>query len=117
MCGTESRAREALRRIRLVMNRLGLTLHPAKTRLVDLRHGKESFLFLECMIEEAEHPEAPLLASLQRWPSPKATKKLRDRVPDAFVVGSLRGYRVVLHRGSAREARIEEEYENHAKSR
>jgi hypothetical protein len=32
MCRTESQAREALRRIGLVMNRLGLTLHPAKTR-------------------------------------------------------------------------------------
>ena len=31
MCGTESRAREALRRVGLVMDRLGLTLHPAKT--------------------------------------------------------------------------------------
>src|SRR5215472_14452358 len=36
MCRTESAAREALRRIGLVMDRLGLTLHPAKTRLVDL---------------------------------------------------------------------------------
>src|SRR5271165_1940221 len=35
MCRTESQAREALRRIGLVMNRLGLTLHPAKTKLVD----------------------------------------------------------------------------------
>ncbi len=34
---TESAAGEALRRIGLVMCRLGLTLHPAKTRLVDLR--------------------------------------------------------------------------------
>ena len=48
LCGTESQAREALRRIGLVMNRLGLTLHPAKTRLVDLRRGKESFVFLGC---------------------------------------------------------------------
>src|SRR5580693_7479228 len=48
MCRTESAAREALRRIGLVMNRLGLTLHPAKTRLVDLRRGKESFPFLGC---------------------------------------------------------------------
>jgi len=38
-CGTKSQAREALRRIGLVMNRLGLTLHPAKTRLVDWRRG------------------------------------------------------------------------------
>ena len=52
MCGTESRAREALRRIGLVMNRLGLTLHPAKTRLVDLRRGKESFVFLGCTIRK-----------------------------------------------------------------
>src|SRR5215467_4314521 len=37
MCCTPSAAREALRRIGLVMNRLGLTLHPAKTRLVNLK--------------------------------------------------------------------------------
>jgi group II intron reverse transcriptase/maturase len=52
MCSTESRAREALRRIGLVMNRLGLTLHPAKTRMVDLRRGKESFVFLGCTIRK-----------------------------------------------------------------
>jgi hypothetical protein len=50
MCRTESAAREALRRIGLVMERLGLTLHPAKTRLVDLRRRKEGFVFLGCMI-------------------------------------------------------------------
>src|SRR5436189_5098836 len=50
MCRSESAAREALRRIGLVMNRLGLTLHPVKTRLVDLRQGKESFVFLGCAI-------------------------------------------------------------------
>src|SRR5689334_23207570 len=54
MCRTESAAREALRRIGLVMNRLGLTLHPAKTRLVDLRRGNESFVFLGCSRSE-EH--------------------------------------------------------------
>ena len=57
MCGTESRAREALRRVGLVMNRLGLTLHPAKTRMVDLRRGKESFVFLGCTIrKETKYP-------------------------------------------------------------
>jgi hypothetical protein len=52
MCRSESGAREALRRIGLVMNRLGLTLHPTKTRLVDLRRGKGSFVFLGCTIRK-----------------------------------------------------------------
>ena len=81
MCRTESQAREALRRIGLVMDRLGLTLHPAKTRMVDLRRGKESFVFLGCTIRKKRSIQrAPDKHFVQRWPSPKATKKLRDRV-------------------------------------
>jgi group II intron reverse transcriptase/maturase len=81
MCGTESRAREALRRIGLVMNRLGLKLHPEKTRMVDLRRGKESFVFLGCTIRKRRSIQRnPRWHFMQRWPSPKATKKLRDRV-------------------------------------
>jgi len=81
MCGTESRAREALRRVGLVMNRLGLTLHPAKTRLVDLRRGKESFVFLGCTIRKKRSIQRkPWRHFMQRWPSPKAMKRLRDRV-------------------------------------
>jgi RNA-directed DNA polymerase len=81
MCGTESRAREALRRIGLVMDRLGLKLHPAKTRLVDLKRGKESFVFLGCTIRKKRSIQRnPRWHFMQRWPSPKATKKLRDRV-------------------------------------
>jgi group II intron reverse transcriptase/maturase len=81
MCRTESAAREALRRIGLVMEWLGLTLHPAKTRLVDLRRGRESFVFLGCTIRKKRSIQrAPDKHFMQRWPSPKATKKLRDRV-------------------------------------
>jgi RNA-directed DNA polymerase len=81
MCRTESQAREALRRIGLVMNRLGLTLHPAKTKLVDLRRGKESFVFLGCTIRKKRSIQRnPRWHFMQRWPGPKATKKLRDRV-------------------------------------
>jgi group II intron reverse transcriptase/maturase len=81
MCRSESSAREALRRIGLVMNRLGLTLHPAKTRMVDLRRGKESFVFLGCTIRKKRSIQRnPRLHFMQRWPSPKATKQLRDRV-------------------------------------
>jgi hypothetical protein len=81
MCRSASAAREALRRIGLVMNRLGLTLHPVKTRLVDLRRGKESFVFLGCTIRKRRSIQRnPRWHFMQRWPSPKATKKLRDRV-------------------------------------
>ena len=81
MCATESQAREALRRVGLVMNRLGLTLHPTKTRMVDLRRGKESFVFLGCTIRKKRSIQrAPSKYYVQRWPSPKATTKLRERV-------------------------------------
>lgn len=81
MCRAESAAKEALRRIGLVMNRLGLTLHPAKTRLVDLRGGKEGFVFLGCTIRKKRSIQRnPRWYFVPRWPSPKATKKLRDRV-------------------------------------
>ena len=81
MCATESQAREALRRVGLVMDRLGLKLHPTKTRMVDLRRGKESFEFLGCTIRKKRSIQrAPSKYYVQRWPSPKATKKLRERV-------------------------------------
>ena len=81
MCRTESQAREALRRLGLVMERIGLTLHPAKTRLVDLRRGRESFVFLGCTIRKKRSIQrAPDKHFMQRWPSPKATRRLRDRV-------------------------------------
>jgi RNA-directed DNA polymerase len=81
MCRTESAGREALQRIGLVMDRLGLTLHPVKTRMVDLRHGKQSFVFLGCTIRKKRSIQRnPRRHFVQRWPSPKATKKLRDRV-------------------------------------
>jgi len=43
MSTTEPKAKEALRQIQFVMSKLGLELHPEKTRLVDLRRGKGSF--------------------------------------------------------------------------
>ena len=81
LCRTESQARESLRRVGLVMDRLGLRLHPAKTRLVDLSRGQESFVFLGCTIRKKRSIQRnPRKYYVQRWPSPQATKKLRDRV-------------------------------------
>jgi len=81
MTPTESKAKEALRRIEFVMSKLGLRLHPAKTRMVDLRRGKGSFVFLGCTIRKKRSIlRAPWCQFMHRWPSPKARKRLRDRV-------------------------------------
>ena len=81
MCQRESQAREALRRIDLVMKQMGLTLHPDKTRMVDLRRGQESFVFLGCTIRKKRSIQRnPRRWYMQRWPSSQATQRLRDRV-------------------------------------
>lgn len=81
MTPTESKAKEALRRIQFVMSKLGLVLHPEKTRTVDLRRGKGSFVFLGCTIRKKRSIlRNPRAYYMHRWPSPKATKRLRDRV-------------------------------------
>jgi len=81
MCTTESKAKEALRQIQFVMSKLGLVLHPEKTRMVNLRRGKGSFVFLGCTIRKKRSIlRNPRAYYMHRWPSPKATKRLRDRV-------------------------------------
>jgi len=83
LCKTESAVQEALKRVRYVLARMGLTLHPEKTRLVNLRDGKEAFTFLGCTIRKKRSIQRkPNPYFVQRWPSPKATKRLRDRIRD-----------------------------------
>jgi len=84
MCRKASQAKEALRRLRANLKKLGLELNTDKTRLVDLSWGKESLTFLGCMIRKRRSVQrAPRLRFMQRWPSPKAMNALRDRVRQA----------------------------------
>jgi group II intron reverse transcriptase/maturase len=83
MCQTEQQAQEALRRIGWVMNRLGLQLHPEKTRQVDLRRGKGSFVFLGCTFRKRRSIQRKSSWYFrQRRPSPKARKRIRERVQE-----------------------------------
>ena len=83
MCRSESAAKEALVRAREILARLGLVLHPDKTRLVDLRGGKEGFVFLGCVFRKRRSIQrAPHKHFMQRWPSPRAMKRIRERVHD-----------------------------------
>jgi group II intron reverse transcriptase/maturase len=83
MCETEGKAREALRRVRIVMQALGLELHSGKTRLVDLRRGNDSFVFLGNVVRKRRSIQRrPWCHFVARWPSPGAMKRVRERVHD-----------------------------------
>jgi group II intron reverse transcriptase/maturase len=76
---------EAERRVRVVLERLGLELHPEKTRRVDLSEGKEGFDFLGCHLRKRMsgriwEKEGRRVYFLQRWPSAKAMKRVRSRI-------------------------------------
>ena len=87
MCKTESQAKEARRQVERIMTNLGLSLHPEKTRLVDLRCGKEGFVFLGCAIRKCRSVQRnPRRHFMQRWPSPRAMKKVQERVHELTTV-------------------------------
>jgi group II intron reverse transcriptase/maturase len=80
LCRTEAQAREALRRVGLILHHLRLEAHPEKTRLVALAGGKESFEFLGCRLKKCRSVRYPGRMFLQRWPSPRSMKRLRTRI-------------------------------------
>jgi group II intron reverse transcriptase/maturase len=85
MCRTAQGCEEAQGRIEHVMNRLGLKLHPQKTRRVVLTGGGEGFDFLGCHLHKRMSGrlwEQKRLKRyyLQRWPGRKAMNRVRERV-------------------------------------
>jgi group II intron reverse transcriptase/maturase len=87
MCRTRAQCEEAEARVRAVLDRLGLTLHPEKTRKVDLSRGREGFDFLGCHLRK--RMSGPLLEKtgrrvyyLQRHPSQRSMKRVRTRVKE-----------------------------------
>jgi RNA-directed DNA polymerase len=80
LCRTEAQAREARRRVGLILEHLGLDAHPEKTRLVALEGGKGSFDFLGCRLQKCRSVRYPGRMYLQRWPAPRSMKRLRTRI-------------------------------------
>jgi RNA-directed DNA polymerase len=79
LCRKRSQAAEALRRAGAILTSLGLELHPAKTKLVEVGVSKEGFDFLGChfrlvrsVFQQREY--------LFRWPSHRAMNAVRQRV-------------------------------------
>lgn len=83
LCRTEAAANAALREVRSVLDGLGLTLHPDKTRVVNLTNGRDDFVFLGMTHRKRRSIQRrPDRYYMNRWPSPKAEKKVRQRVHD-----------------------------------
>jgi hypothetical protein len=85
MCDTKAAVEQAERRVGEILARLGLELHPEKTRRVDLSRGGAGFDFLGCHLRkrmsgpiwEQRHQR---VYYLQRWPSARAMQRIRQRV-------------------------------------
>ena len=87
LCKSHEALEEAERRVRIIFERLKLTLHPEKTRRVDLTEGKEGFDFLGChlhmrMSGKLWEEKRIRRYYLQRWPSTRSMKRVRSRVKE-----------------------------------
>ena len=81
MCRSEAAAKGAMRKARVILAGLRLELHPEKTRLVDMRRGRGKFDFLGCTFRKRRSIQRrPDIHFMQRWPSPRAMKRVRERV-------------------------------------
>lgn len=87
LCRTAKDVEEAERRVQMIFERLKLTLHPEKTRTVDLTAGKAGFDFLGCHLHMRMSGalwERRKLRRyyLQRWPSTRSMRHVHARVKD-----------------------------------
>jgi RNA-directed DNA polymerase len=85
LCETGGQAEQARQQAAALLGELGLVLHPDKTRVVDLRGGKQGFDFLGChlharMSGKVWEKYGQVRYYLQRWPSQRSMKRARERV-------------------------------------
>jgi group II intron reverse transcriptase/maturase len=79
LCETREQAEEARRRIQSILEGLRLTLHPEKTRLVQMGLGEEGFVFLGCYFRVVRsHFRGKCYVF--RWPSPRAMNTVRSKI-------------------------------------
>ncbi len=96
LCKSQDQARKAHNGAIAIMNDLGLELHPDKTKVVNLRRGKEGFDFLGWhfharMSGRLWEKYRKIRYYLHRWPSLRSMKRARARIKaltDRSKVGS-----------------------------
>ena len=87
LCRTRKTCEEAETRVREILARLRLELHPEKTKRVDLSWGRQGFDFLGCHLRKRLsgriwERERRRVYFLQRWPSQRSMKRVRQRVKE-----------------------------------
>ena len=85
LCRSAAQAQVALEAVGEILGSLGLRLHPGKTKVVDLREGREGLDFLGChfrarMSGRLWERKRIVRYYLHRWPSQQAMKRLREKV-------------------------------------
>ena len=88
VCRSRQACLEARRRVQGILQRLGLELHPEKTRIAELYDGKEGFDFLGCHLRKRMSgklwaEQGRRLYFLQRWPSDRSMGRIRQRIREA----------------------------------
>jgi RNA-directed DNA polymerase len=84
-CRSAAQARAALDAVEEILGGLGLRLHPDKTKVVDLREGREGLDFLGChfrarMSGRLWEQRRIVRYYLHRWPSQRAMKRLWEKI-------------------------------------
>lgn len=87
ICRSEQQAHDAEARAEALLGDLGLALHPDKTRVVDLREGRQGFDFLGChfrarMSGRLWEQRKIIRYYLHRWPAVRSMKRARARIRD-----------------------------------
>jgi RNA-directed DNA polymerase len=87
LCRTAAQAQTALDAVEEILGSLGLRLHPDKSKVVDLRAGREGLDFLGChfrarMSGRLWEQKRIIRYYLHRWPSQRAMRRIRDKVRD-----------------------------------
>jgi RNA-directed DNA polymerase len=87
LCRSAAQAEHALAAVGEILASLGLRLHPEKTKVVDLREGREGLDFLGChfrarMSGRLWEQKRVLRYYLHRWPSQTAMARVRAKVRD-----------------------------------
>ena len=85
LCRSGRDCEQAEVKVREIFARLGLQLHPDKTRRVDLSRGRQGFDFLGCHLRKRMsgpiwERERRRVYFLNRWPSTKSLKRVRQRI-------------------------------------